>query len=71
MALPVVVHSKYLLFAFALETVFALISHLEISVAVSRLRFIATATENCVVCRLNVGQTIIDIYVLRQEIMLA
>lgn len=52
-----------------MATLFALISHLEISVAVFRLRFIATATgngtatENCVVCRPNVGQTIIDIYI--------
>lgn len=65
MALPVCRFSKCLLFGIALATMlFALILHLEISVTVSRLRFIATATANCVVCRPNVGQTIIDIYML-------
>lgn len=64
MALPVCRFSKCLLFGIALATMlFALILHLEISVTVSRLRFIATATANCVVCRPNVGQTIIDIYI--------
>lgn len=64
MALPVYRFSKCLLFGIALATLYTLILHLEISVTVSRLRFIATATANCVVYRPNVGQTIIDIYML-------